>query len=68
MTIALTRAGMPRSGQMNNRAVAALTAITNITSAIATGRRRFRRRFGELAAVLPAGPGVPLAGGDPSGT
>jgi hypothetical protein len=40
MTIALTRAGIPRSGQMRRRAVAALNKMTKIASTPITQRQR----------------------------
>ena len=44
ITIALTWAGIPRSGQMNNRAVAAVNATTAATSVMTTHRQRLPRR------------------------
>ena len=43
MTMALTLEGIPRSGQTNNRAVAASTAMTMTASAATSLRQRHPR-------------------------
>jgi len=55
ITIALTRAGMPWAGQMNNRPVAVLTMMTSMAATIRAVRLRLRHRDRER----PAGPSVP---------
>jgi dTDP-4-dehydrorhamnose reductase len=54
MTIALTRAGIPRSGQMKKRAVAILKETISTTSTMASSRRDFLCCF-DLDAVGPDG-------------